>query len=242
MANHKGGPRAALAALCAALLLGAGCAGASNPPPGSGEPEAEAGSGEAASAPTVGEDAPQEPAATPESAATPPADAPLPGSDWETGAPESRGVDSAQLAAIHEKIESSQMNAVVIIKDGVLIDEYYRESFDENSVFRLNSCTKSVSGALIGIAIEQGHLAGVDAKLSDFFPEISTGGDAQQQQITIRHLLEHTSGIAWPEQEFEQLTGSPDWVDHVLSLPMAAEPGTVFRYTTGGSHMLAAIL
>lgn len=162
--------------------------------------------------------------------------------DWEFATPESRGADNAYFEAIHRKIANSQMLAVVTVKDGVVIDEFYQDGYDENSVFGVHSVTKSVMGSLIGIAIEQGTLAGVDTGLSTFFPQIADSDDARKQEITLEHLLTHTSGIGWPASEFNALVNSENWVEYTLELPMAAQPGTSFVYTTAGSHMLSAVL
>lgn len=169
-----------------------------------------------------------------------------PNNSWEFDAPENHGVDGEMLGKLHDAIEETEIYSFVIAKDGYIISEYYKEGYDPQSVFRLNSCTKSFSGALIGIAIDEGLIDGVDTKISEFFPQLAESDDEYKREITVRHLLEHTSGIDWPEwgagTMFVQFASSEDWVDFVLSRPMAAKPGTTFNYTTGGSHLLSAII
>lgn len=170
----------------------------------------------------------------------------LPDNDWAFDTPENHGVDSERLGKLHDAVAETEIYSVLIVKDGYIIDEYYKEEYDENSVFRLASCTKSFSGALIGIAIDQGLISGVDIKLSEFFPQLANSNDAYKTEITLEHLLTHTSGIEWYEWNggtmFGQLTRSENWVDFVLERPMAATPGSTFNYTTGGSHLLSAVL
>lgn len=169
-----------------------------------------------------------------------------PDNDWQFDTPENHGMDASTLAQFHDAVDGVAIYSAVTAKDGYIVDEYYKEGYDENSVFRLNSCTKSVTGALIGIAINEGYLSGVDAKLSDFFPQLADSADTLKQEVTIEHLLEHTSGIYWSEWSggpmFRQLVRSENWVDFVLSQPMASKPGSTFNYTTGGSHLLAAVI
>ena len=165
---------------------------------------------------------------------------------WKFSTPEEQGMSSNKLAALHDEIRDIEITSAITVRNGVVVDEYYKDGFDKNSVFRLASCTKSFSSALIGIAIEQGLIENVDVKISTFFPEINTDTDDRKKDITIRHLLEHTSGILWQESYggtmFRQFTQSEIWVDFVITQQMEAAPGTVFSYSTGGSHLLAAII
>jgi CubicO group peptidase (beta-lactamase class C family) len=134
------------------------------------------------------------------------------------------------------------MHSALTVKDGVIIGEYYKEGYDENHVFRFASCTKSLTSIIIGIAIDNGYLSGIDAKLGEFFPEV-IGTD--KENITIEHLLGHTSGIYWRESDgpmFRELNSSENWVEFIFSQRVEAPPGILFQYTTGGSHLLTVIL
>ncbi|KUO67255.1 MAG: hypothetical protein APF84_16145 [Gracilibacter sp. BRH_c7a] len=182
---------------------------------------------------------------TPDTAPVPAIEKEQPDNDWQFDTPENHGVDGAVLDRLHDAIKDIDIYSVVIAKDGYIIDEYYKQGYDERSVFRLNSCTKSFTSALIGIAMDKGLIDGVDIKLSEFFPQLADSDSAYKKEITIAHLLEHTSGISWPESGgpmFRNFVGSENWVDFVLSQPMAAKPGSTFNYSTGGSHLLSAII
>jgi CubicO group peptidase (beta-lactamase class C family) len=165
---------------------------------------------------------------------------------WRVDSPENHGANPDTLKAFHSALEGTDILCALTVKDGVIIDEYYKEGESENSVLRFNSCTKSVSGALVGVAIEQGLLSGVDAKLTEFFPQLSLPGQEDKGDITVEHLLTHTSGIYWNEWSggdyFHRLSKSENWVDFVLGQDMASAPGEVFNYTTGGSHLLGAVI
>ncbi len=166
--------------------------------------------------------------------------------NWTFDSPENHGVNADMLKALHQAAAQTEIYSIVTAKDGVIIDEYYKEGYDAKSVFRLASCTKSISGALIGIAIDKGYVSGVDTKLTTYFPGLAQSGDAYKQEITLAHLLTHTAGFEWYEwgggKMFGQFTRSENWVDFVLNRPIAAKPGTTFNYSTGGSHLLAAVL
>lgn len=169
-----------------------------------------------------------------------------PDNNWEIDTPENHGMDGELLNQLHEAAEEVNIFSIVTIKDGYLVDEYYKADYDENSVIRIASCTKSFSGALIGIAIDQGLIPSVDIKISEYFPQIADSDDALKKDITLEHLLTQTSGIEWNEWNggttFGEMRRSENWVDFVLEKPMAAEPGSTFNYSTGGSHLLSAII
>ncbi len=112
----------------------------------------------------------------------------------------------------------------------------------------MSSATKSITGTLIGIAIDKGLIDSVDHKLLDFFPDRTFANvDTQKQSITLRHVLSMSSGLDWPHNGLNEylepgMEASKDWVQFVLDRPMAAAPGSVFVYNSGGSHLLSAVI
>ena len=62
-------------------------------------------------------------------------------------------------------------------------------------MFTLQSTSKSVTSALIGIAIDKGYIESVDVPLSTYFPQILESGSEYKNQLTIWHLLTHTTGL-----------------------------------------------
>jgi CubicO group peptidase (beta-lactamase class C family) len=85
--------------------------------------------------------------------------------------------------------------SLLVIKNGYLIAEDY---FNEGSIDQVSarqSTTKSVTSALVGIALEQGCLTSVDQKMMDFFPELADQiTDPRKNDITIQHLLQMRAG------------------------------------------------
>ncbi|MDD3193673.1 MAG: serine hydrolase [Oscillospiraceae bacterium] len=181
-----------------------------------------------------------------ESAAAAEQSQPEPDNSWQFDMPENHGMDPAVFEQLHTALAGSTVYAMVTAKDGVIIDEYYQEGYDENSVFPLHSCSKSFTSALVGIALEQGYLSGVDAPLSDYLPQVLELEDSAKQQITLRHLLTHTSGLEWYEwagrSNWAEFRSAENWVDYILGRSLVSQPGTTFAYSTGGTHLLAAAL
>lgn len=160
--------------------------------------------------------------------------------EWTFDTPGNHGIDSALLAELHTTAADTDITSFVIIKDGVIIDEYYADGYDETSVFRMHSVTKSFTSALWGIALNEELISGTDVMLSDYF---DVGDD--KADITAEHLLTHTSGLDWPEWNgpiWNDFARAENTVEFILSRPMVNAPGRVFNYTTGGSHLLGAII
>ena len=132
---------------------------------------------------------------------------------------------------------------MVIVRNENIVDEYYKEGYDQNSIFDLHSVSKSITSALMGIAIDQGYIESVNVPISNYFPQIFETGSEYQRQITIWHLLTHTSGInASDTYNWDAWRNSDNWVDYVLDRDVTSRSGSVFNYFTGNSHLLAAII
>ena len=139
---------------------------------------------------------------------------------WEFDLPENHDMDPQRLQLLHEALADSSVYAMVTAKDGVIVDEFYQTGYDETSVFPLHSCSKSFTGALVGIAIQEGLLGGVDDLLSEYLPQVRELGDQGKGQITLRHLLTHTSGLEWYEwgggaSNWIEFQSSPNWVEYI---------------------------
>ena len=125
---------------------------------------------------------------------------------------------------------------------------YYRHTH----LHTIQSVSKSVTSALIGIAIGRGEIPHVDIKIVDYFPEYkSLFSDWRKQSITLRHLLTMTAGIKWDEFSFKytdplnnaaSMESSNHWIEYVLSQPMEREPGETFAYNSGITMLLSHVL
>ena len=191
-----------------------------------------------------GEDPPALPVVLPqEEAPAQPPEEPPPAWEWPVGLPQDQGLNPAGLEAFHRALAEVDVRSALTVRNGLLIDEYYAEGYGREDLFPFASCTKSVTGALVGIAIDLRHLSGVDATLAEFLPE-AAGTD--KGEITVRDLLGHVSGIRWREwgvgTMFREFQSQDDWAGFILDQPMEADPGAFFNYTSGGSHLLSVIL
>lgn len=179
------------------------------------------------------------------------ADTYAPGADWRTATPESQGMDSGLLADLLEEIEGQNhaIDSLAIIRNGYLVLDSTVYPFQPGEKHIIHSCTKSIVSILIGIAIEQGHIDGVNAPLLSFFPDYLPVVDGDQKQaITLEHLLMMATGLNCRDsylyrwEGLERMRASPDWVAYLLNLPVVEPPGTRFEYCNGASFLLSAII
>lgn len=135
--------------------------------------------------------------------------------------------------------------AFLVIKNDSLVFEQYWEDHTNETVSNSFSVAKTLVAMLVGIAIEEGHIASLDDKVADYIPEFKEGG---KEVITIRHLLSMSSGLDWGESgknpfsdNAESYYGS-ELRRLVVSQELESEPGIVFKYQSGNSQLLGYIL
>lgn len=173
-----------------------------------------------------------------------------PGAEWATATPNEAGMDAGALDDLVAFGAANDMDSMIITRHGRLVREAYFGDFKAEQKHRLNSATKGIVAALVGIAIHQGRIENTAAPVLGFFPNRTVAHrDARKEAITVQHLLDMTSGLDWQEPltggrvaSLLELRGSSDWVQFVLDRPMAQSSGAGFNYNSGNSHLLAAIL
>lgn len=147
---------------------------------------------------------------------------------------------------LSEVLSKEKVHSCLISVGDKLVYQYFKNKKLEKKKHKINSCTKSVTSCLIGIAHEKGFIPRLDVPISTYFPTILEDRDSRKQLITIDHLLTMTAGFDWPEMgEWEgwpNMIHSPNWVKYVLERPLIAEPGQVMNYNSGCSQLLSAIL
>ncbi len=170
---------------------------------------------------------------------------------WRTTSPEEQGVRSEILADMLALVqaEAYAIDSIMVVRNGYVVLDTTIYPFLQGSRHIIYSCTKSVVSALVGIAIDQGAIDGVQQPVTAFFPELAIENfDSQKQEMTLEDLLTMRSGLACRDsylyrwQGLREMEQSEDWVAHVLSLPMVEAPGSRFEYCNGASFLLSAIL
>jgi CubicO group peptidase (beta-lactamase class C family) len=158
-------------------------------------------------------------------------------------------MDPGSVAEGIKQLEFTFLNphSLLIVRHGFLVVEKYYRGYHPNMSQDIASVNKSFLSALIGIAIDQGAIPGIDQKMMDYFPEYSLP-DARASNITIEHLLTMTSGFYWPEIEpiapgfIDDAFNSGKPQDALLRSSIVATPGSTFNYCTACTHVLSIIL
>lgn len=164
--------------------------------------------------------------------------------EWKHDTAENHNMNNEKLENFYKEIGNhTDIYGALVIKDDNIIGEYYKEGYNQDSIFTLQSCSKSVTSSLIGIAIDKGYIRDVNVPISEYFPEILESNNQNLKEITIWHLLTHTSGLNMNDtNNWNEWRISENWVDYILSRGSKSKPGTRFDYSTGNSHLLSVIL
>ena len=166
--------------------------------------------------------------------------------DWALSTPEDQGFDSFIFeGAAEEAAKLGFVDSLLVVSNGRLIMERYYNDSDQYEPKNVFSCAKSITSALIGVAIKQGYLHNTDDRLVDFFQNyITPGMDPRTENITVRHLLSMRAGFLFDgtRQEWASYLQSRDWMRYALNLPLKFDPGASFHYSTIETDLLSGIL
>jgi CubicO group peptidase (beta-lactamase class C family) len=162
------------------------------------------------------------------------------------GAAADYGVDPAALeTAVHSVIrgDAGILKSLLVLKGGTLILEEYFHEYGPNDLFPIQSCTKSVSSLLTGLAIQEGHIPDTDALLLDFFPEARSMAGEGWEALTLEHLLTMSLALDWSPEESQGLHGTgPAAFRQILERNVVGQPGEDWEYVNMNVNLLAGVL
>ena len=171
---------------------------------------------------------------------------------WRTSSPESQGMSSEILSDMLDVLwkEDHKIDSIIVIRNGYMVLESYKyPEMQQHFKHQIYSCTKSVSSALIGIAIDKGYIKSINQSLLEFFPEKSPfDQNASKLEITLNHLLIMATGLkcedtkAYDFKGLKEMWQTEDWVQYMIDLPLIEQPGSRFEYCNGASSLLTAII
>jgi len=168
------------------------------------------------------------------------------GDGWPVAQAASAGVDPAALERAVEAVrrgEAGFLKSLLVARGGSLILDEYFHGYGPGDLSPLASCTKSISSLLVGLAIQNGQIPGVDTPLLDFFPAERAGAGTGWGDLTLEHLLTMSMALDWSPEEAETLHGTgPDAFRHILSRKVGGRPGEDWAYVNMNVNLLAGIL
>ena len=156
-----------------------------------------------------------------------------------------KSISDESIQSAIEYSQATRSHALLIYHKKALVLEHYFPGYSKQHLTSTASMHKSVLALLIGIAIDQGFIKSVDQPASDFLREWASD---QRNKITIRQMLQQSSGIDYPEFSFHPLGEWNEMVvgDNVLKITLnqAAEkqPGTEFAYNGINPQNLGLLL
>lgn len=187
------------------------------------------------------------------------------GQGLPTAKPEEVGMSSKRLARIRPVmkayVDEGKMPGVITVVarrgkvchfDVVgMMDEVMGKKMRRDTIFRIYSMTKPVTGVAMMILYEEGRFLLTDP-VSKYLPELKNmrvyvGGSRENlrteaaREMTIKHLLTHTSGLIYgdeepvvpklyKEAELWKSAGLEEFIDKLARLPLIAQPGTEWNY------------
>lgn len=143
------------------------------------------------------------------------------------------------------------VTGLIVLKDGKVAYEVYQRGNGPDTRWMSMSLAKSVTSTLIGAAIADGSIAGLDAPVTDYVPTLK---DSAYDGVTVGQVLEMSSGVKWDETYTDpqsdrrhllaaQIAQQPGGLMQVMAgLPRAAEPGAVHNYSTGETQVAGEIV
>tara|TARA_B100000768_G_C11243547_1_gene360714 strand:- start:45 stop:1235 length:1191 start_codon:yes stop_codon:yes gene_type:complete len=162
-----------------------------------------------------------------------------PSGEWQKTSPESQSIDQAKVNKIIDlSFTDESTQGIVIIKNGKIIGERYADGYDSKSHGTSWSMAKSYYAALIGISIEKGEIDSLDdpvGKYLDYFND-------ERSKITIRDLLDMSSGLDFPEDEHERMFFQRNHLDYAKSVGVEKDAGLKWEYNNVNSMIIGDIL
>jgi CubicO group peptidase (beta-lactamase class C family) len=154
---------------------------------------------------------------------------------WKAAAAVPLGMNVAALKNHRSLCQLSGADACLVIRRGKMVQEFYSERY--RVPMMAMSSTKSITGILVGMLIDDGKIKSIDEPVCAYISEWCAG---PRGKVTLRHLLAMTSGL--PRMYEEGVSSTNEKNEFVIKLPLATEPGTNWAYSNEGVQLLSLIL
>ena len=140
--------------------------------------------------------------------------------------------------------ERKTKSFMVIKNDSILFEKYY-DGHKQTDISNSFSVAKSIVTSMMGKAIMEGKIKGLDQPVSDFFEQYKNG---LASELTVGDLASMSSGMKWNEKYYSviNITSESYFTDDLRSVILGQEienkPGKGFRYSSGDTQLLAMII
>ena len=158
---------------------------------------------------------------------------------WMESSPEAEGVSSEKVNKLLDlSFSDDATQAVVVVKNGKIIAERHAKGYDISSHGTSWSMAKSYYAALVGISIDKGEIKNLDEKVKNYLDYFSD----ERSHITIRDLLDMSSGLDFPSHEHEKMFFQTDHLSYAKGVGVEKGAGIKFEYNNVNSMLLGDIL
>lgn len=171
----------------------------------------------------------------------------LPPINWEDAGFNLDSINA--LIPTMDDFQQKDFRGMVVIKDHQIVMEWYYNSTQRNTISDIRSAGKSITSILLGVAIEEGLVQDLDQDVYSFFSkEKYPSLHEDYKKVKIRHLLDMASGLDADSDDYDSpgnagmWIGKNDWVDYMLSVPLANEPGSKWVYADINAVLIGAII
>jgi CubicO group peptidase (beta-lactamase class C family) len=158
----------------------------------------------------------------------------------------SSNAHSRELTKEEKKFMGSlETKAFLVFRGDSILFEKYFDTHTRNTVSNSFSAAKTVVALLVGIAIEEGKIKSLDEPVGNYIPEFASD---DKKEITIRHLLQMSSGLDWEESAKNPLSENAesyygkDLYRLVTRQKSVQKPGRTFIYQSGNSQLLGYVV
>lgn len=153
-----------------------------------------------------------------------------------------------EQTSLEDFIALSDTSALLVIKDGKVIYEQYRHGDSRDSLHTSFSVAKSFTSALLGIALDEGHIDSLDDPLRKYLPELDS---STFDGVTVKHVLQMSSGVRFdetytdPESDINRMTAQVPpmtYLEYINTLGREHPPGTYNHYASVNTQLLGILL
>ena len=157
--------------------------------------------------------------------------------------PESQGVPSRAVAEWVRAMDAQGgFNGFVLLRHGRTIAEGWWSPCETNGLHMLYSLSKSFTSTAIGMLADEGKLD-LDERIAELFPgKLPPDPSRNLLEMRVRDLLSMATGHEEDSAPAMTQANDGDWIKAFLAHPVPRRPGTWFRYDSGATYMLSAIV
>lgn len=149
------------------------------------------------------------------------------------------------ISDFENTLEKNKTVAFLVFKADTLLYEWYGNKYTEEDIVTSFSVSKSFISALIGIALDEGHIKSLDEPITNYIKLFKNPGF---DKITIQHLLNMETGIDYVENYYNPFGNvatayyGRNLDRHMSNLKIKGPPGEKFEYVSIGTQLLGTII